>query len=608
MECTEVLQRIKQEDAIGQLRRREGRMAELSGENGEVKLEWVEGIARLLASPYRLAMLENEGRDLWGRGVRKIIWAGMGGSIMAVRTLIEMDYCNDPNGLEILPLDSTDPAALNQILSRLSTSKKIELPPSNLAIRPEWLATILADVMMIGVSMGMTSEEPITHLEWFAGLLDLTELPTPEHMLVMTLPGSYLDDFANRHGIPTRSLQPDGGTGTGGRMSAPTTRVFLLPVSLYLASIGASSGTLQSILQEAWQQHQLELATTNPDQHPFVQLAAKMVASSSNGICRLLISLPEDWRGLLPWIEQLMEESLGKGGKGIIVFGDQKLNFQAPTYVDQDLLHLHVTTTLQHSTNEQKPHLTAINQQPVNDREYMLQLSNSTIGNPIARLSTLAASFLDWQLSMALYGYLQGIQFAGQDAVEKYKARARKLREIGDPLQEIAFWEAITTQGRIRLLEPPHLGLTGKTPTARLAQQIQKSRAGHHLSYIDITFNGVLPAPIHNLFRDIKHTINQKLGLPIKVRTAPADYHSTEQSEMDGPENLISLRILLLQHETIRVGTYDDTFLLAQGISTWQAMLEQGRLCFLLLIDGSEQQAITGLTNFLNELKTTLTI
>lgn len=83
--------------------------------------------------------------------------------------------------------------------------------------------------MMVGVAMGMTSEEPITHLEWFTDLLKQAGLRPAEHLLVMTLPGSYLDRFAHEQQAPSRPLQPDGGTGTGGRMSAPATRVFLLP-------------------------------------------------------------------------------------------------------------------------------------------------------------------------------------------------------------------------------------------------------------------------------------------------------------------------------------------------------------------------------------------
>jgi hypothetical protein len=54
--------------------------------------------------------------------------------------------------------------------------------------------------------MGMTSEEPITHLEWFTDLLKQAGLRPAEHLLVMTLPGSYLDRFAHEQQAPSRPL------------------------------------------------------------------------------------------------------------------------------------------------------------------------------------------------------------------------------------------------------------------------------------------------------------------------------------------------------------------------------------------------------------------
>ena len=46
------------------------------------------------------------------------------------------------------------------------------------------------------------------------------------------------------------------------------------------------------------------------------------------------------------------------------------------------------------------------------------------------------------------------------------------------------------------------------------------------------------------------------------------------------------------------VGVYDDRFLRAQAVSTWQAMLEKGRTCFLLVVDGYLDDAIEPLTGF----------
>jgi hypothetical protein len=211
------LQHLIENDAVGQLRRRDGLMATLGSENGALKLDWVEGIGRLLADPTQVEEVEAEARDIWQRGIRHIIWSGMGGSVITVRVFCNLGFCNshDNGQVSIYPLDSTDPAALNDIVRELAETKKLAVPTGEEASHSTFLRTLLGDVMMVGVSMGMTSEEPITHLEWFTDLLKQAGLRPAEHLLVMTLPDSYLDRFAHAQQAPSRPLQPDGGTGTG---------------------------------------------------------------------------------------------------------------------------------------------------------------------------------------------------------------------------------------------------------------------------------------------------------------------------------------------------------------------------------------------------------
>ena len=55
---------------------------------------------------------------------------------------------------------------------------------------------------------------------------------------------------------------------------------------------------------------------------------------------------------------------------------------------------------------------------------------------------------------MALYGYLQHITFAGQPAVENYKARARALRTQHNPLQVASHWSPEVQEGILTLLAP----------------------------------------------------------------------------------------------------------------------------------------------------------
>src|SRR3989440_12711808 len=122
-----------------------------------------------------------------------------------------------------------------------------------------------------------------------------------------------------------------------------------------------------------------------------------------------------------------MEESLGKGGMGVVFFTEQPLNRQSSVSDTSDTLHVEVTTG---TASSQEGNVFVLSQPSLASQE------------PRDRLAAVAASFLGWQLSMALYGYLQHITFAGQPAVENYKVRARVLRTQENPLQITKPWAA----------------------------------------------------------------------------------------------------------------------------------------------------------------------
>jgi len=585
------LRRLMADDAVGQLRRREGRMARLGSEGNAVKLDWVEGVGRLLQDDGGLEGVEAEARELWRRGIRHVIWAGMGGSVITVHVLVELGLCQGgADAVAVYPLDSTDPAALNSVVRRIAHSKNVVLPPpdARAPAPPDMLHELFSDALMVGVSMGLTSEEPITHLQWFVELLASAGLEPAEHLLVMTLPDSYLDRFARDRGVTRQPLQLDGGTGTGGRMSAPTTRVFLLPAALALAGASQGPGSLRRVLAQAWAEYNLDLATADPAAHPFVRLAAALSVASVDGACQLLLDLPRPWRPLLAWIEQLMEESLGKGGKGIVVFDDQPLNPRAPGYQTAGTARVRVVAEVE----------------AAGDGPFVLGQPSLAAADPSDRLAAAAASFLGWQLTMALFGYLHDITFAGQPAVENYKARARVLREEDAPLQaavERNQGQGVT-EGPLTLLAPPGQGRGADLAAwvaAAVRRMVADADARRRLGYLDVTMNGELPAGweplLHAALRALGPTM---LGVPARLRRAPAAYHSTEQGEMDGPPYLVSLRLFARSHEQIVLGAYTDTFLQAQAVGTWQAMIEQGRACFLLIVDGDDERAAAALNGF----------
>lgn len=616
--------RLAREDLFGQLLDRRGRAAELAREGEDVKLDWVDGVEQALAHPEWLAAAEAEAEEIVGLGIEHVIWSGMGGSVQTLYALKHMGFL-DSGPMTIYPCDSTDPASLNRLVLELAERAGVPLREAlaagNQTERNRILTDLFARTMMIGVSMGMTSEEPITHLEWFDGVL--TELGIPnagDHIQVMTLPDSYLDRFARPRGAKMVPIQLDARNSTPGRMSAPATRVFIRPVALRLIAESLAGGPprpaqgqlLAHVLRRAQDLYGLshetdaDMRKAQVGSDPFVRLGAFISAEvTKRGRNKVLLVMPGRWAGLFPWLEQLVEESLGKGGKGFLVFSGADLQ-PADTY-GPDVLLLHVRiagTDCPHAGQLGEFRAAGV---PVLELDVPMR---EQPGVP-AGLGETAALFANFKKTVVTFGYLQGIVYAGQPAVEAYKQYARDLREAAGP---VPFPTDTPHQARFQSLTLYYNSLveTGRMTAAEVAEDadpgdavavyaaiLRTAREKFAFRYLDFTFNGELPPAAREVFEEARRELAGKaLGMPAKIRTGPSDYHSTEQSETDGPPELVSTRFVALEHEPVIVGQYSDKFLMAQARGTWQAMEDAGRWILMLTFPRLTEEVVVQLRSF----------
>lgn len=603
-----LMEQLVNEDFLDQLLRREGRARLLALEGGDVKLDWVDGVERLLTHPEWLQMLVDEAMSIYDRGIRRVIWSGMGGSIQTVYTLKRMGFLDDAT-FSIHPLDSTDPASLNRTLREIARCEGIEWRDEQV-IHQDTLRRLLSVTAMIGVSMGMTSEEPITHLVWFDSLLHEVNLQqAADHIEVMTLPGSYLDEFAARRQARRVPIQVDGQNHTAGRMSAPATRVFLRPVALRLAASGGSREDvvvgLQTLLQECQTEYRVSHAlsaaerASNNRSHPFLRLGAYMAHEAiQRRRNKTVLILPPAWRGLAPWIEQLVEESLGKGEKGWLIFYDQDVHALANR---DDFVVLAFAPGGESALEASTRHFLEEHAVPI------LQFSFPVEASPVVPrgLAALTAMFANWKLAVWAFGYFCDIVVAGQPAVESYKAYARALRDDVNPvpfdlgpgedlypavnieaLRDSGAWTAVED---LRIRELSEQGVS--QAIAKLALVIRRARA-LDIRYLDLTYNGEVTLEVQTVLEDVRRKIGfALLGIPAKLRSGPSDYHSTEQSETDGPPEVLSIRIVALTHEQPLAGAYSDRFLLAQARGTWQAMRDARRHVILITLPSHKNAA-----------------
>jgi len=245
-------------------------------------LGWMHGPAR---APGHRAVIAPLVEGLLADGVRDVVLAGMGGSSLFPAVLVHaFDPASGHPRLHVL--DSTDPAAVRTLEERVA-----------------W-----PDLAVVGASKSGTTIETRAHLARFSMRLEAVHGPAggAARTIAVTDPDSELERLAveRRFRAVVR-----GDADVGGRYSA-LSPFGLLPAALLGVDLDELLGRTQDSVSR-W--------TLDPwrDGGPAL-LATVLAAALEVGRDAMYLLLPEDAGGLGAWIEQLVAESSGKDGRGVL--------------------------------------------------------------------------------------------------------------------------------------------------------------------------------------------------------------------------------------------------------------------------------------------------
>lgn len=221
-----------------------------------------------------LGPLSELAAELRKDGFDRVVLAGMGGSSLAPEVICAVA------GVPLVTVDTTDPG---QVAAAL-----VELPRT---------------VVVVSSKSGGTLETDSHHRAFRAAFI-AAGLDPAEHIVVVTDPESPLEMTANDLGVRA-IFRAD--PNVGGRYSA-LTAFGLVPSALAGADVGA-------LLDEAE-----ELAATLSDADgPGVALGAALGGSAASGRDKLvLVDADPRLPGFGDWAEQLVAESTGKQGRGLL--------------------------------------------------------------------------------------------------------------------------------------------------------------------------------------------------------------------------------------------------------------------------------------------------
>lgn len=461
-----------------------------------VRLGWVEAAA--VSQPLVADILAL--RDaLRAEGVSRIVLCGMGGSSLAPEVIA------GTAGVELTVLDSTDP---EQVAAAL--------------------ADRLTETAIVVSSKSGSTLETDSQRRAFEHAFTEAGVDAKSRIIIVTDPGSPLDKSARETGYrAVFNADPH----VGGRYSALT--------AFGLVPCGLAGVDLQAFLDEAEEAAEI----LNDDSAENIGLALGAALGGTNPL-RNKIVIAEDGSGIAgfaDWAEQLIAESTGKLGTGVlpVVAGPH-----APEVTGgaEDVLVIRLVAA---------------------DADVKLGANESAIAGG------LAAQMMTWEFATAVAGRLLGINPFDQPDVEAAKSAARGLLDAQPEPTPANF-----TDGAIEVRGGEWLGGAGTAAEAISALLGQLGPDGY-LS-VQAYFDRLSYAPLEGI-RDELAAVS---GRPVTFGWGPRFLHSTGQFHKGGPAIGVFLQVTAASATDLAIPERPFTFgelISAQAAGDAQVLSEHGR-------------------------------
>ena len=330
----------------------------------------------------RLTELSDFAEEVRREGFRHVVVLGMGGSSLAP-DVFARTYETPEGYPELFVLDSTHPAAVAALSVRLD----------------------LARTLFLVSSKSGTTTEPDAFFRFFFGQLGAVTDRPGRQFVAITDPGTPLETLArDRSFRRVFTAPPD----VGGRYSALT--VFgLVPAALHGVPIAP-------LLERALRETKAEAPSVATVANPGFALGAALGELARAGRDKVTFLADPPFEAFPDWVEQLIAESTGKAGTGIVPVVDEP---EAPI----------------ESYGADRVFVTFENPS-VPDGVRRRGEALARAGQPVVRVSVsdpgqLGAEFFRWESAVAMAGAVLGIDPYDQPDVELAKQLAREA--MSDP-------------------------------------------------------------------------------------------------------------------------------------------------------------------------------
>ena len=503
-----------------------------SGTDEDKWVGWLHVVERELADVERLRGFAAEVKQ---RDFTDVVLLGMGGSSLGPEVLGET-FGRQSGWPHFHMLDSTDPAQIEAIERAVDLGK----------------------TLFIVSSKSGSTLEPNIFMDYFLDRVGTVrgKDKAGEHFVAVTDPGSSLERRAKQlrfahifYGLPS----------IGGRYSV-LSKFGLVPA----AAMGLD---VKRLLKTAQPMERAGGPDVPPAENPGVQLGVALgIAATRFGRDKVTIIASPGIADLGAWLEQLLAESTGKHGRGLIPLAGEPL-----------------TTPERYGSDRFFAYLELDGQGDPSQRQAVAALERA--GHQVARISVkdiwhIGQEFFRWEIATAVAGAIIGVDPFDQPDVEASKDKTRTLTEDYEKSHSLPAEAAVFRENGLALFaDPRNAAQLGRhnTLAGYLKSHLGRLRAGDYvalLAYIQRNrANTQALTAMRTHIRDRTH-IATCLGF------GPRFQHSTGQAYKGGPNSGVFLQITCDDPADIDVPGHSYSFGVvkaAQARGDLEVLVERGR-------------------------------
>lgn len=478
------------------------------------------------------------GLETLAKGIRRqdfdhMVLLGMGGSSLGPEVLAKT-FGRQPGWPELLVLDSTDPAQIGSVESKIDPARTL---------------------FIVSSKSGTTLEPNILKQYFFERAKEIVGDRAGSCFMAITDPGSPLQEAAKRDRFAHVAF---GKADIGGRYSV-LSNFGMAPA----AAMGLDVGRLLDASQEMVRSC---AAGVPPSENPGVVLGTVMAVSAEAGRDKVTIIASPGIADFGAWLEQLLAESTGKHGKGLIPVDSEPLG--PPEAYGADRLFVYTRLTAE-SDRKQDESVAALEE----------------AGHPVVRIAVadryqIGQEFFRWEIATAVASALFGINPFDQPDVEASKEKTRELTAAYEKSGKLPPETPLVNERGLALFtdekNKKSLGRTG-TVVECLAAHFERIRPDDYCALLAYIERNELHS---NALQEIRVMIRDRKRVATCLGFGPRFLHSTGQAYKGGPNTGVFLQITADDANDLDVPGHKYSFGVvkaAQARSNFDVLAARGR-------------------------------